>query len=178
MLYSQFVKNPKHLEKLKGWIAGSLDKEKRRYDYDKKWKKPHHNITYPNPYEQIHVPSKAVKPLTKKAKSKRLFKTRSQSKTKTKDYWKVLALSLPLVPYHVLQYKVIIDKIMKGWLWVQFNHFIDCVAKDWDTQRKINDRIVGYSSVLIYYKNSGTTMSFSNLFSLLLCNWNRFLDHI
>jgi len=117
-------------------------------------------------------------PTVPKGKKKLFLQNTKVKKSKSKDWWKVLSLSLPLVPYHVLKYKLTLDKMMKGYLWIHFNQYVDCIAKSIDTGRSINSRLVGYRSLMAYAKNGKKMHEFGNVFSLLICNWTRFKDHI
>jgi hypothetical protein len=174
----------KSSDKLKGWLAGSLDKENGRYQEALKANKTYENVDYPDPYgNQSEVVQ--TKNATNTKNKKRVFlkseakkKAKNQKgKSKTKDWWAVLSLSLPLVPYHLFKYKSVLEKMMTGFVFVQFNEFTDCIARSIDTGKEINDNIVGYRSLMIFLKRGGLD-GFSNVFSLLICNWNRFLDHI
>jgi len=100
---------------LQGWIHASLDKEKLRHDKFVKQKKPYVNIHFTNPY-----PSSGKK---HKGHNKKLL---METQTGTKDWMAVLKLSLPLLPYHMLRYKMILDKIMFGFVYIQMNEYIDC----------------------------------------------------
>lgn len=153
---------------LKTWLYESLANEKKRHADLVKKKLPYLNIKVEDPYKEINH---------KVAKKRRNFLATS-SKTGTKDYFAVLKLSLPKIPYNLLKYKMVLDKMMKGYLLIQFNEFIDCIGKQPETGRSINNRIVGYRLLMIYFKEGKTTKEFGNVISYLLCNWNRFLDHI
>ena len=159
--------------RLKIWLYKSLAKEKERHDNLVKKKLPYKNINVEDSYGDITHKIK----LKKKAKKRKNFLATS-SKTGTKDWFAVLKLSLPKVPYNLLKYKMVLDKMMKGFLLIQFNEFIDCVGKQPETGRSINNRIVGYRLLMIYFQEGKTTKEFGNVISYLLCNWNRFLDHI
>jgi len=184
------VKTP---EKLKGWLAGSLDGEMARYENATKHNITYVNVDYPDPYanqsETIPVrnntndteqPSQSLRRNKKRlliqrmnSKSKKLKKNKL---SRSKDWWNVISLSLPLVPFHVINFKITLDKIMRGFLYVQYIDFIDCIAKSIDTGKAINDNIVGYRSLMTHLKTG--LAGFSQVFSLLLCNWTRFLDFV
>ncbi len=170
-------------DKLKGWLGPALEKENERYLETVKQNKTYDNIDYPDPYrnQSQKLPDRNNTRRRRVFLSKSKAKSRSKLKNKlkkNKDWWGVLSLSLPLVPYHILKYKLMLDKMMKGFIFIQFNQFIECIARSINTNRAINDRLVGYKSLMEFQKNGNTMSEFGNWFSLLLCNWNRFIDHI
>ena len=159
----------KYPEKLKGWLANGLEQENTRFQADLKSNKTHSNVDYPDPYG----PQEKAKKDKKSKKEVKAAKTQPKlfvqnEKSKTKDWWAVLSLSLPLVPFHILKYKHTLDKMLKGFIFIHFNKFLDCIAMSADTNRSINDRIVGYRSLMTYSKNGKTMNEFGNVFSLFL----------
>lgn len=175
----------KHVGKLRGWLAGALDKERERYQHAKSSNVSYDNIDYPDPYgnqsETVKVKNSTnIRRRMFLSKSKTESKRKAMMKSKTKDWWGVLTLSLPLVPYHLLSLKRVLDKMMRGWVFIQFHEFLDCTARSIDTPRDINDKIVAYRGLMAYLKKGykTDTMNFGNVFSLLMCNWNRYMDHV
>ena len=171
----------KYRFRLQQWLLVSLDKEYKRYIHNKRLNVTHENIEeYQDPYDPRLNPNKRRIFLSKSKKTLKSQITRKTelSKTKTKDWWKVLSLSLPKLPYHILQYKIVLDKLLRGFLMIHFNEFIDCVAASIDTGRAINDRILVYRSLMTYSKNGKSLHEFENVFEICLCNWNRFLDFV
>ena len=159
----------KHPARLKGWLHHELKKEKLSYEHDLKHNKPHKN-KYSNPYGDQNAALKTKK------KGKNFLE--AEAKTESKGWLKVLALSIKPVPFYLLQYKMILDKALRGFIFIQFNEFCDCVAKDIDTGRAINDRIVAYRLLMNYAKNGRTMTEFSNVFGLAMCNWKEFVAHV
>lgn len=165
---------------LKGWIGGAMPKEKARYDEAIKTNRTYTNIDYPDPYGNQSLTTNSTD--TKKrrvflSKAKKAKAKSGSKKSKTKDWWGVLSLSLPLCPYHIYKSQLALQKMQAGFIFYQTNQYIDCVAQSPNTPKGINDKIVAFRSLMNYVKNGDET-AFGNVFGELMCNWNRFTDFI
>ena len=128
---------------------------------------------------QLELTKRHTKKVAKKKSTVASGMTSSASKSKTGTYWDVLIVQMPEV---IVQMKLIRDQlrvIVGGYIGVQFNAYIDCLAKSVVTEHKLNTQLVAYRSLMKFALLPGAPWhNFINVFTKMLCNYDQFYDFV